>query len=397
MVQVIDSGPSFGSEFGRALGNLAGTAAGATHAHYKEKDESAKFKRAFGFTANREQRDEFMKELGKTKARQSLLESVRSGRGQGSTAQDLRGQMPEDDKKRQFLEVLPHIEQAIGRELNPNDLDKIWAQMDESPAGQSLQKMQPQRQREEDPFQEAEDLALVGLTDVSKVATERAKSSQKIKHEERKEAFGQAKPTLERGRQILEQLPSKETALEGMKESISSGNLGMFSLDNLAELTGLEGLRSPEGAMFKTQAKEFFLGNLSRIGAKGLNQMMERVVMDMSPLIGRSTEANLAVSEVLEAENDVGRKEAELINQLGQDYKEKHGQYPEDLQYRVYKELSPYAKERQKEALKRIDKIKEKYEPNNKQGVLMYDPAGNLRRVPHKSQKEAKREGYRMP
>ena len=101
--------------------------------------------------------------------------------------------------------------------------------------------------------------------------------------------------------------------------------------------------------------------------------------------------------EILAAENDVSRKEADLINEIGQKYKEKHGTYPEDLAHRVNKELRPYATQRQKDALAEIDRVKQLYEPKNKQGILMYDPSGNLRRVPHGNKKEAMKEGYRMP
>jgi hypothetical protein len=256
---------------------------------------------------------------------------------------------------------------------------------------------QMQKEVKQDPFKKAKQYAAAGEHELARVAMEEAKLGEKMKLEERRESHGLAKPTLERGRELLEDLPYKENALMTMKDAVSSGNLGMFSLDNLAEATGIEGLRSPEAAAFKTASKEFFLGNLSRIGSRGLNQMMERVVLEMSPLIGRSTEANLAVTEILGAENDVTRKEAELINEISQSYKQEHGSYPENLQHLVYKELRPYAQERQKEALKNIDKIKSLYAPKNKEGVLMYDPAGNLRRVPHQNRKEATQQGYRMP
>lgn len=250
---------------------------------------------------------------------------------------------------------------------------------------------QPGEQR---PFAQALAAEATGQHGIANILMEQEKLEKKHGFEREKMAFEESKPTRTRGRELMQDLPYKENALDTMKNSIASGNLSMFSLDNLAEMSGIEGLRSPEGAQFKTASKEFFLGNLSRVGSRGLNQMMERVVLEMAPLIGRSTEANLTVTEIMQAETDVTKKEAELIHDIGQDFKEKHGYYPEDLDYRVYKELRPYAMERQKQALETVDQIKEAYEPKNKQGILMYDPSGNLRRVPHKSRKEALKEGY---
>ena len=350
MVQILQRPPSFGEMLGQGLGSGLGQ----------------------GFA----QAGQFATQIGlekyKQKQRQNLINQIEGS--SGTNAQDM---------SQKFLEALPQLEQQLGRELAPQDLDQIWNAM--------------QQQSQVDPFSKAKQYAAAGEHDLSRVASDEAKLKQKISFEERKEAHALAKPTLERGRELEEDLPYKENALLTMQDAIASGNLGMLTLDNLAELTGIEGLRTPEGAAFKTASKEFFLGNLSRVGSRGLNQMMERVVLEMAPLIGRSTEANLAVTEILGAENDVSRKEAELINDIGQSYKQKHGHYPENLGHLVYKELRPYAQDRQKEALQKIDKIKSLYEPKNKEGVLMYDPAGNLRRVPHQNKKEALKEGYRMP
>lgn len=368
MVTVLPPTESFGAAIGRALGSAAHSAA---KGWADRRQEQAKIKRF-----------------------QDIISPKQAP------------EVSNEDIKQKFLSALPEIEQNMGRELTPQDLDQIWQRMQPQQMGQALQGKQ---QSSMDPMAQYEAGVAAGLDkpylDVLKTKAEfgqqeklaERKIQAKEKAEERKEGAALAKPTLERGRELLEDLPYKENALAAVKDAIESGNLGMFSLDNLAEMTGIEGLRSPEGATFKTASKEFFLGNLSRVGSRGLNQMMEKVVLEMAPLIGRSTEANLAVTEILGAENDVTRKEAELIHDIGSDYKEKHGHYPEDLAHRVYKELRPYAQQRQKDALAEVEKIKSRYAPKNKEGILMYDPAGNLRRVPYGNKKEALKEGYRMP
>lgn len=370
MVQILPEVPSFGTQFARSIGTGLGA----------------------GISKGADLATQMALEKYKQKQRKNLISEIEGGQSQG-IAKDLQGQ-PQEDMRQKFLEALPQIEQAAGRELSPQDLDMLWDKMSQS---QMQQQPAQQQHQETDPFLKAKKYAAAGEHELARTATEEAKLSEKLKAQERKESFGLAKPTLERGRELVEDLPYKENALSTIKDAIQSGNLGMFSLDNLAELTGIEGLRTPEGAAFKTASKEFFLGNISRVGAKGLNQMMEKIVYEMSPLIGRSTEANLSVAEILGAESDVTRKEAELINEIGSAYKDKHGQYPDDLAHRVYKALRPYAQQRQKDALAEVDRIKTHYQPKNKQGILMYDPAGNLRRVPYGNKKEAMKEGYRMP
>lgn len=248
---------------------------------------------------------------------------------------------------------------------------------------------------QQDPLSKAKKYAVAGEHELARISAEENKLLSKERAQERKESYDLAKPTLDRARELAEDLPYKRAAHQAMQDAISSGELGFFTLNNLAEITGIEGLRSPKGAAFKTASKEFFLGNLSRVGSRGLNQMMEKVVQDMGPKIGRKTEANLAINEILNAENDVINKEIELTNKISRDYRSKYGKYPEDLSERVLKELQPYAIQRQKEALKKIEGIEERYKPISKSGHLMRDPSGNLRRVPKENYKAAKEAGYR--
>lgn len=353
MVQILPENPSFGTQLARNLGA--------------------------GFSQGVSQAADFASKMAMKRAEMKNLQQLIGG--------DQTSMKPNNEMMTQeFIDALPQIEQHLGRDLTPQDLDQLW---------QGYQQLGAQQQQKS-PFSTSEKLALAGHADIGRVFAEGEKATRKEQFEREKMAHEESKPTRARGRELLEDLPYKENALTTMKNSISSGNLGMLSLDNLAEISGIEGLRSPEGAAFKTASKEFFLGNLSRVGSRGLNQMMERVVLEMAPLIGRSPQANLAVTEIMDAETDVTRKEAELINDIGQSYKEKYGHYPEDLSHRVYKELRPYATQRQKDALDKIDEIKDRFTPKNKEGVLMRDPHGGLRRIPHKDLKAAKAEGYRL-
>lgn len=339
------------------------------------------------------------------KQKQKLLESIdksfaspQQSVGQQTTAQKLT---PEQ-KKEKFLEALPEIENKIGRELTPEDLDKLWTGMDSVPEfggqGQAQQQQQPQQQVSESErmMQRARKEAAVGLHDESKISMEQAKISDKRSARKEQQHYDIAKKALGESADKAYNLAQKETTLQSLEDALKTNDLGMFSRDNFAEMTGIEGFRSPEGALFKKEIKELFLGNVGEVGSKGLNQWFEKQIFDMAPRIGRSTEANLVVMEAFRLDTDVEKKKIELTNRIAEQMEEQYGYVRRDLAEQVTNQLRPYAVEKQKESKAKIEAIKEKYQPVNKEGHLMYDPAGNLRRVSKGDYKNALKNNYRV-
>lgn len=153
------------------------------------------------------------------------------------------------------------------------------------------------------------------------------------------------------------EIPQKTAALESMELAVKERNMGFFSRDNLAEITGVEGLRSPEGALFLTASKEYFLGSLKRAGARP-NQWIERQIQKMLPKVGRTTEANLSVVEALRADLAVENKRLELTEQLANESEEKYGYVHRNLGSQVLKKLTPFANRQQKELEQRLREIK---------------------------------------
>lgn len=357
MVQILE-GNSRGSQLGRALG--AGIEKGASQAaEFAQQMRMKKFE---------------------TNQRRNLINEIEGG-SSGS-----QSQQPQD-MKQQFLEALPKIEEQLGRDLTPQDLDELWGAMNQS------QKFSQEMQK--DPLAKAKQYAASGEHELARTATEEAKMHRKEETEKHGRHYDIAKKSLEHAGELARLLPQKEAALSSMKDAIQGNNLSYFSPDNLAEVTGIDAFRSPEGAKFKTASKEFFLGNTLRVGAKGLNQWFEKQVLDMGPKIGRSTPANLAVTEMLDMEMDIQKKEIEITNKIADEMEDKFGFIKRDLPQKVQKEVSAYAVDRQMQAKKMIEEIKSRYEPVNKEGHLMRDPAGNLRRVSAKDYAEAKKSGYR--
>ena len=161
-----------------------------------------------------------------------------------------------------------------------------------------------------------------------------------------KSDLGRAEKVLERADAIAEQIPQKRTSVNLMKDAVANRNLGFFSPDNLAEITGIEGFRSQEGSIFKTAGKEYFLGNIARAGARP-NQWIEQQISDMMAKVGRSPEANFSVLRALENELDLDEARVKITNDISDRLKKEGDLSQGKLGKLVNEELSQYADKKQ--------------------------------------------------
>lgn len=364
MVQIYQDQPSFSSRLGHSLINAAGDfAKGAMEERGSQKQEKAQneaFKRLTGVDLSglpKEAKQEFMKEFGKSEAKQQMLKKL-----------------------------FPQNEQSSN-------------QFESQLLGQNGKGEQAERQGQQSPFLNLGPEQRLKLSMVDPRLGEAAFKEEQLK-EKKKEAkasrhYDIAKDILKSTASRAEALPQKEMALQNMEDAIQGQNLGFFSRDNLAEITGIEGLRSSKGAVFKTAGKEFFLGSLQRAGARP-NQWIEQQISDMLTKIGRSTEANLSVTEALKTELDVEKKQIELTNQLANQLEDQLGYIPRDLSAQVQKLMTPYAQQKQKELKDKLMEIQADYTPSNKKGHLMTHPDGSLRRVQKGDLKSALKAGYKL-
>jgi len=229
----------------------------------------------------------------------------------------------------------------------------------------------------------------------------------KQKTEDRKIKFGQdiGKKVLEKADAIAETLPIKQSALNLMNDAIVGKNLEFFSLDNLAEITGIEGFRSKEGAIFKTAGKEYFLGSISRAGARP-NQWIEQQISDMMTKVGRSTEANLSVSRAMQNELDLQKEQVRLTEEIADEIDSQDGNYRK-IGSMVNERLSKFSEDKQKELfndLRAIDAVA-KNKPVVFQKVLSGTPLSdyvieglliNNNNDPVKSMQAAENLGYKV-
>jgi hypothetical protein len=167
-----------------------------------------------------------------------------------------------------------------------------------------------------------------------------------------------AEKVLESADKLRESIPTKEASLYAMKDAIENGDMSFFSLDNLAELTGIEGFRTAKGGQFKTASKNFFISTLSKSGARP-NQFLEKQIADGLPRIGRSKEGNLIGTELAGFEIDVEKKRLELIDQISDEYEKTLGYVPGSFGKEVDKSMKQYVEERQEQLAHRLKFLNE--------------------------------------
>src|ERR1700753_2535644 len=145
MVQILPENPSFGVSLARGLG--AGIGAGIS--------QGAQFAAQMGM------------EKFKNAQRQKQIQAVEGLSG-------TKAAIPQEQLDQQFLEALPQIEKALGRELTPQDLDQLY-----SHAQKMSGMMEQSNETEQDPFLKAKKYAAIGEHDLSRIETEKAKLQQK--------------------------------------------------------------------------------------------------------------------------------------------------------------------------------------------------------------------------
>lgn len=244
-----------------------------------------------------------------------------------------------------------------------------------------------------------EAILAVGMQDPNLARLLQGQKESQIKQTEgrAKREFERAKPILARADERAEGITQKESALSLMEDAVREGNLGFFSPDNVAEITGIEGLRTPKGAQFISSGKEYFLGSLKRAGTRP-NQWIEQQIQKMLPKIGRSEEANRTVIEALKSELAIEKAQLDIIDKLAQEDEEKIGYVRGNIGQRTRKELKKFADTEQKELESRLREIQATSSPTQikETEVIMIDPQGRRRAVEKKDVKAARNAGYRL-
>ncbi len=230
---------------------------------------------------------------------------------------------------------------------------------------QKMPKSQGQNQLQQMPEQNLQQLAsfagqpgeegIIGnmaKSELDRRSKEMEKSESRYKMT-RKEETELSKPILLSLNESRKNIPLQEQAIE----DIISASSEVSPLDYFADLTGIEPLRTASGAKLKTALKDFFLSDLTRAGARP-NQWIEMQLSDALPKMGRSVEANHIVAEGMKFKVDLAKKRIEIIDELAEKDRDKHGYVKGDIDSRASKAMKPYVEKRQKEMKNSIEMIK---------------------------------------
>lgn len=176
--------------------------------------------------------------------------------------------------------------------------------------------------------------------------------------QEKEFEYKRAAPILEEADEIRRVTPSLRSSLDTILTA--TDDVGLW--DYIANLTHIEPLRTGKGALFLTAGKDFFLGNIRKVGNRP-NMWVEQQLIDMQPKIGRSKEANQSVAEFMRFKIDTDEKYAETIDMLENQYKKDLGYVPGNIGVAAHKIIQPYIEKRQKELAYDLRVIHEKENP----------------------------------
>jgi len=217
----------------------------------------------------------------------------------------------------------------------------------------------PREEIEEDPFREAELYAAAGEHDLSRVASERARAKNKAFEAERGYHTKFSVKQEEQADQLRESIPKKEMALNHARDAVETGNMGTFSLDYLADLTGKDVFRTEKGAQLITASKENLMSNMGKVSAKAQNQWFEQRLNSMFPKIGQSREANLTVQEMLEGEVALDKAYLNEFDRIAEEDMKRYGYVKKDVSKRAHQVLKPLEKEIFQRSTYRMKEIEE--------------------------------------
>ncbi len=214
-----------------------------------------------------------------------------------------------------------------------------------------------------------------------------------------------AEKVLDKADIIGENLPLKESYVNAMEDAVINEDLSFWTPDNLANITGLEFLRSAKGAQFVSAAKNYFIDDLKSSGARP-NMFIEKQLVDALAKVGRSQEANQVVIESFKFKNDLDKNWLETVRNLEKQYDETLGYLPGSLSRIAEEATKPFVQERQKQYESRLkelaiqEKSKDKKKSSNKKEekimiVEVVGPDGKLYEI-NSDEVELLPEGYKI-
>ncbi len=208
---------------------------------------------------------------------------------------------------------------------------------------------------------------------------------------------------------IRSNLSKKQMSLALSRDAVESGEVGAFSLANLAQRLNIPEWQTMKGAQLETAIKENLLSNMSRVSAKGQNIWFEKRLNSMMAQIGKSKESNLAAQEILEGEVAMDESYVNNFDRLAKEDMDKYKFVKKDISQRahsaakyeekqIFKRTSYRLKELEEQE-KGLSQIKEKVGKNVEKGTPLTFAMAKLYKEKFKENalNVAEKNGYYIP
>jgi len=176
--------------------------------------------------------------------------------------------------------------------------------------------------------------------------------------QDRKEHWGVAKKVFEAVDEQAIPLPQKRAALSTIKDAIPKrGKIEQLG-DSIADMTGIDKMRSASGAQLVTATKEFLLASLSRAGTRP-NQWIEQQISKALTGLGYDNTSNAVIAELMEMALDIEEMYQPTLDQIAaeQEADPNKPYVKRNIGSELNRRMSSFADERQQEAISRIEEI----------------------------------------
>ena len=206
--------------------------------------------------------------------------------------------------------------------------------------------------------------------EVGKGMRDRQKIEQKERFHNEERMDKKTAPALEEARVKRQAMPSKKMSLSLFRNATNEGNVSYFSKSNLAGvLNNLTGDKfnlkwDASGAQLAFAGKNYLIENLDKVGAKGLNQYLEKQLSTAQPQIGASPQANNSI--LIPMETTVAIEDF-YLDRLGQ-YEDMYDKLGKPLPYSAVRNAQKEAAQFADDQLKKMS-----YELRENQESTMSD------------------------
>jgi len=202
-------------------------------------------------------------------------------------------------------------------------------------------------------MEDAAKASLMGQHDLAQTILKGVETQNRIGEQEREFHFKRAGKILEDVGASINSMPEKKLALQALRNAVEKDETGFFSPSNisgiLSDITGITLPKDATGAQIEAARKNLLINSLNKVGARGLNQFLEKQIGGAFPQIGQSREANEQALIEAELANDLEEKYLDTVQELYTSQMKTRGYPSADIDIQAQQMIRPYVKEKLKE------------------------------------------------